>query len=126
MSLHRIRPVTMLAAVFVMLLLAVPASAQLDRLLRRLSQESACVDLSDAKIASGLMEALEVGTQNTFDLTSKTHGEQSAPAAKQIFGNAIAAMSSEDVYFKIKTTDELTTAFRPTVERSMGKVGVEQ
>src|SRR5262245_12506460 len=28
--------------------------------------------------------------------------------------------------FKIKTTDQMTTAFRSTVERSMSKVGVEQ
>ena len=63
--------------------------------------------------------------------------ERSAPAAKQIFGNAIAAMSFEDArrilngpetaatdYFKTKTTNQLTTAFRPTVERSMKEVGV--
>jgi uncharacterized protein DUF4197 len=70
-------------------------------------------------------------------LSMNRAAEQSAPAAKQIFGNAIAAMSFEDArkilkgpetaatdYFKIKTTDQLTTAFRPTVERSMSKVGV--
>jgi Protein of unknown function (DUF4197) len=176
MSLNRIRLVTVLAVV---LLPAAHVSAQLDRLLKGLSQESAGADLSDAKIASGLREALRVGTQNAVILTSKTDGyflnqaikilmpeklqalehglrafgygsqveelvlsmnraaEQSAPAAKQIFGNAIAAMSFEDArkilkgpetaatdYFKIKTTDQLTTAFRPTVERSMSKVGV--
>ena len=179
MSLHRIRLVTVLTAVFVVLLPAAHVSAQLDRLLKGLSQESASADLSDAKIASGLREALRVGTQNAVNLTGKTDGyflnqaikilmpeklhtldqglrafgygsqvdelvlsmnraaEQSAPAAKQIFGNAIAAMSFEDArkilkgpetaatdYFKIKTTDQLTTAFRPTVERSMSKVGV--
>jgi Protein of unknown function (DUF4197) len=179
MSLNRIRLVTVLAVVLVVLLPAAHVSAQLDRLLKGLSQESAGADLSDAKIASGLREALRVGTQNAVILTSKTDGyflnqaikilmpeklqtleqglrafgygsqveelvlsmnraaEQSAPAAKQIFGNAIAAMSFEDArkilkgpetaatdYFKIKTTDQLTTAFRPTVERSMSKVGV--
>jgi uncharacterized protein DUF4197 len=179
MSLNRIRLVTVLAVVLVVLLPAAHVSAQLDRLLKGLSQESAGADLNDAKIASGLREALRVGTQNAVILTSKTDGyflnqaikilmpeklqtleqglrafgygsqveelvlgmnraaEQSAPAAKQIFGNAIAAMSFEDArkilkgpetaatdYFKIKTTDQLTTAFRPTVERSMSKVGV--
>jgi len=138
MSLHRIRLVTVLAVVLVVLLPAAHVSAQLDRLLKGLSQESASADLSDAKIASGLREALRVGTQNAVNLTGKTDGyflnqaikilmpeklqtleqglrafgygsqveelvlsmnraaEQSAPAAKQIFGNAIAAMSFED------------------------------
>lgn len=178
---HRIRLVTMLTAVFVVFLLVDHASAQLDRLLKGLFQEPAGAGLSDAKIASGLREALRVGTQNAVNLTGKTDGyflnqaikilmpeklrtleqglravgygsqveelvlsmnraaEQSAPAAKQIFGNAIAAMSFEDArkilkgpetaatdYFKTKTTDQLTIAFRPTVERSMSAVGVSR
>jgi len=178
MPMRRMRLVTMLTAV-VVAFLAGPASAQLDRLLKGLSQEPAGGQLSDAKIASGLKEALTVGTQNAVNLTGKTDGyflnqaikilmpeklrtleqglravgygsqveelelsmnraaERSAPAAKQIFGNAIAAMSFEDArkilngpetaatdYFKTKTTDQLTTAFRPTVERSMKEVGV--
>ena len=63
--------------------------------------------------------------------------ERAAPAAKQIFWNAIGAMTIDDArnvlngadtaateYFRSKTTGELTTAFRPIVEQSMSKVGV--
>jgi hypothetical protein len=63
--------------------------------------------------------------------------EQAAPAAKQIFWDAIGAMTIDDArrlldggntaatdYFKGKTTDQLTTAFRPVVEKTMGQVGV--
>src|SRR5262249_35337385 len=136
-SMRRMGLVTMLIAV-VVVFLAAPASAQLDRLLKGLSKEPAGAALSDAKIASGLKEALTVGTQNAVNLTGKTDGyflnqaikilmpeklrtleqglravgygsqveelelsmnraaERAAPAAKQIFGNAIAAMSFED------------------------------
>ena len=63
--------------------------------------------------------------------------EQAAPAAKQIFWNAIGDMTIDDArhildggktaatdYFKGKTTASLTTAFHPVVEKSMGQVGV--
>lgn len=63
--------------------------------------------------------------------------ERAAPQARQIFGNAIGEMTFDDArrilgghetaatdYFKEKTTDRLTTAFRPVVERSMSEVGV--
>lgn len=63
--------------------------------------------------------------------------EQAAPAAKQIFWDAIGAMTIDDArrildggntaatdYFKGKTTPQLTTAFRPVVEKTMGQVGV--
>jgi hypothetical protein len=63
--------------------------------------------------------------------------EQAAPAAKQIFWDAIGDMSIDDAkkildgpqtaatdYFKSKTTGRLTTAFRPVVEKSMSQVGV--
>jgi Protein of unknown function (DUF4197) len=63
--------------------------------------------------------------------------EKAAPAAKQIFLDAIGAMTFDDVnrifrgsntaatdYFKAKTSDKLTTAFRPVVEQSMNEVGV--
>jgi hypothetical protein len=63
--------------------------------------------------------------------------EQAAPAAKQIFWDAIGAMTFDDArrildggntaatdYFKGKTTGQLTTAFRPVVEKTMGQVGV--
>ena len=137
------------------------------------------VGLSDAKIASGLKEALKVGTENTVNLTGKMDGylkneaikilmpeklrtletglravgygpkldefvlsmnraaERAAPAAKQIFWDAIGAMTFDDAqkilkgsdtaatqYFRDKTSDKLTAAFRPTVEQATNEVGV--
>ena len=63
--------------------------------------------------------------------------ERAAPQAKQIFWDAIGAMTIDDArtildggdtaatdYFRTKTSDRLTAAFRPIVERSMRQVGV--
>src|SRR5439155_21594043 len=63
--------------------------------------------------------------------------EHAAPAAKQIFWDAIGDMSIDDArkilegaptaateYFKGKTTGRLTSAFQPIVEKSMSQVGV--
>jgi hypothetical protein len=63
--------------------------------------------------------------------------EHAAPQAKQIFWDAIGAMTIDDArtvlnggdtaataYFKAKTSDALGTAFRPIVETSMREVGV--
>jgi len=162
----------------IIILTAFPASAQIDRLFKGLgvSQQSG---LSDAKIGSGLKEALKVGTENTVNLTGKIDGyflnqaikilmpeklrnfekglravgygpqvdefvlsmnraaEQAAPFAKQIFWDAVGEMTFEDArkilsghetaatdYFKSKTTDKLTVAFRPVVDRTMNEVGV--
>jgi len=164
----------------IVMLIAVPVSAQLDRIFKGLGigQKG---ELSDAKIGSGLKEALKIGTGNAVNLTGKTDGyflnqaikilmpeklrtvekglravgygsqvdelvlsmnraaEQAAPAAKDIFWNAIGEMSFEDArkilsgnetaatdYFKAKTTDKLTAAFRPVVEKTTNKVGVTQ
>jgi hypothetical protein len=160
------------------ILIAVPASAQFDRIFKGLGigEKSG---LSDAKIGSGLKEALKIGTENAVGLTGKTDGyflneaikilmpeklrtvekglravgygpqvdelvlsmnraaERAAPAAKEIFWNAIGEMTFEDVrkiwsgnetaatdYFKGKTTDRLTAAFRPVVDKTMNEVGV--
>jgi hypothetical protein len=135
--------------------------------------------LSDAKIGSGLKEALKVGTENAVNLTGKTDGyflnqvikilmpeklkffekglravgygpqvdefvlsmnraaEKAAPAAKQIFWDAVGEMTFDDArkilsgsdtaateYFKGKTTDRLTATFKPIVDKSMNEVGV--
>lgn len=135
--------------------------------------------LSDSKLASGLKEALRVGTDKSVKLTGRTDGyfaneaikilmpknlrpletglramgygpkvddfvlsmnraaEAAAPAARKIFVNAILAMSFDDArkifsggdtaateYFKSKTTEQLTDAFRPVVEKTMDKNGV--
>jgi hypothetical protein len=63
--------------------------------------------------------------------------EQAAPAAKQIFLNALLKMTFTDArqilsggdtaateYFKRTSTPELTTAFTPTVHSAMENVGV--
>src|SRR5947208_137317 len=63
--------------------------------------------------------------------------EHAAPAAKQIFWDAIGDMTIDDArhildgadtaatdYFKGKTTAHLTTAFKPIVDKSMSQVGV--
>jgi hypothetical protein len=160
------------------LLAASPASAQLDRIFKGLGIGQTS-DLSDAKIGSGLKEALKIGTENAVGLTGKTDGyflnqaikilmpeklrtlekglravgygpqvdefvlsmnraaERAAPSAKDIFWNAIGEMTFEDArkiwsgnetaatdYFKAKTTDKLTAAFRPVVEKTTNEVGV--
>ncbi len=137
--------------------------------------------LSDSKVASGLKEALQVGTENSVKLTGRRDGffanqaikilmpknlrpfekglrmvgygpkvdefilsmnraaEAAAPSARKIFGDAILAMSFDDArqilsggdtaatdYFKNKTSEHLTTAFRPVVEKAMNENGVTQ
>jgi uncharacterized protein DUF4197 len=72
-----------------------------------------------------------------FVLSMNRAAERAAPAAKQIFWDAIGEMTFDDArkilngpntaatnYFKVKTTDRLTAAFRPVVDRAMSEVGV--
>ena len=156
-------------------LVASPASAQVEQLLKGLGQSG----LTDSKASAGLKEALEVATEKAVSLTGRPNGyfgdaaikilmpeklktmqqglravgygpqidefvlsmnraaEQAAPAAKQIFGEAITSMTFDDAkkilsggntaatdYFKAKTTDKLTAAFKPVIDKSMGEVGV--
>jgi hypothetical protein len=170
--------IRILPVVLIVLLTAFPASAQLDKLLKGFGP-SPSGGLSDAKIGSGLKEALKVGTENTVNLTGKTDGyfmnqaikilmpekihniekglravgygpqvdefvlsmnraaEKAAPLAKEIFWSAIADMTFDDArkilsgsdtaatdYFKRKTSDKLTTAFKPEVDKAMNEVGV--
>src|SRR5258706_10951862 len=65
-----------LAVGAVLFLLAGPASAQWDKLLKGLGggEGSAGAGLSDAKIGAGLKEALQVATEKTVGLTGKTDG----------------------------------------------------
>lgn len=169
----RIIPILM-----IVLITAFPAYAQFDRIFKGLGigEKSG---LSNAKIGSGLKEALKIGTENAVHLTGKTDGyflnqaikilmpeklrtfekglrtvgygsqldefvlsmnraaEKAAPFAKQIFWDAIGEMTFEDTrkilsgnetaatdYFKGKTTDKLTVAFKPIVDKSMNEVGV--
>ena len=72
-----------------------------------------------------------------FVLSMNRAAERAAPSAKQIFWDAIGAMSFDDArkilsggdtaateYFRAKTTDKLTAAFRPIVEEATNEVGV--
>jgi hypothetical protein len=72
-------------------------------------------------------------------LSMNRAAEQAAPAAKNIFWDAIGDMTIDDAtkvlnggntaatdYFKGKTTPKLTAAFTPVVEKSMSQVGVTQ
>ena len=170
--------IRVLGAIAILLLTVAPASAQFDQLFKGLGigQQSG---LSDAKIGSGLKEALKVGTENTVKLTGRTDGyfmnqaikilmpeklqtlekglrlvgygpqvdefvlsmnraaERAAPQAKQIFWDAIGEMTFDDArkilsgsdtaateYFRAKTSDKLTTAFRPVVDRTMNEFNV--
>ena len=74
-----------------------------------------------------------------FVLSMNRAAEKAAPAAKEIFWTAIKGMSFEDArkilsggdtaatdYFREKTTETLTAAFRPVVTDSMKEVGVIQ
>ena len=76
---------------------------------------------------------------DVFVLSMNRAAEAAAPAARKIFIDAITAMTFEDAhrilsggdtaatnYFKEKTTPQLTSAFRPVVEKTMAKNGVTQ
>jgi len=63
----------MVFIVILILMVAQPATAQLDRLLKGIGLGGQ-KGLSDAKIGEGLKEALKVGTENTVNLTGKTDG----------------------------------------------------
>ena len=161
-------------------LVATPASAQIDQLLKGLGvgQQSG---LSEVKIGDGLKQALQVATEKSVSLTGRPNGyfsnaaikilmpeklqtveqglrmvgygpqvdqfvlsmnraaEQAAPAAKKIFTDAITGMTFDDAkkilsggntsateFFKAKTTDHLTAAFKPVVDKTMAQTGVVQ
>lgn len=74
-----------------------------------------------------------------FILSMNRSAEAAAPAARQIFIDAILSMSFDDArkilagndtaatdYFKSKTTEQLTAAFRPVVEKTMDQNSVTQ
>ncbi len=150
------------------------ANAQFGKVLERIGQAA-----GDAKTASGLKEALQIGTDHAVDFTSATDGflqnaaikilmpeklrnvekglrvagmgpkldefvlsmnraaEAAVPAARGIFKDAVTKMTFQDAkaiftggntaatdYFKGKTSEQLTAAFRPTVEMAMDTTGV--
>jgi len=74
---------------------------------------------------------------DAFVLSMNRAAEAAAPSARKIFEDAILSMSFDDArkiltggdtaatdYFKAKTTPQLTTAFRPVVEKTMDQNGV--
>jgi hypothetical protein len=74
---------------------------------------------------------------DAFVLSMNRSAERAAPAARQIFGDAVGEITFDDArkilgggdtaateYFKTKAGDRLTAAFRPVVERSMNEVGI--
>jgi len=86
------------------------------------------------------LRALGQGEQvDAFVLAMNRAAEKAAPAAKDIFVSAIKSMSFDDArkiltggdtaatdYFRAKTTQSLTAAFRPVVDDAMKQVGVVQ
>jgi hypothetical protein len=88
-------------------------------------------------VEQGLRAAGQGANVDEFVLSMNRAAERAAPAAKNIFWNAIGAMSFDDArrilqgqgtaateYFKEKTTDKLTSAFGPVVSSAMNEVGV--
>jgi hypothetical protein len=155
------------------------ASAQVEQILRGAGGLKSPAGASDAKVAAGLKEALQIGAENAVTLTGRMDGffgnnaikilmpeklrplenglrmvgygakvdefilsmnraaERAVPSAQQIFGDAIRAITFDDArkilaggdtaateYFRSKTSDKLTAAFRPIVERATSEVGV--
>ena len=84
------------------------------------------------------MRMMGMGAQmDELEVAMNRAAEQAAPAARQIFVNAVTHMSFDDArkilsgndtaateYFKKVSSDSLTTAFTPIVHNAMEKVGV--
>ncbi len=62
------------ATALLIFLTAVPASAQIDQILKGIGMGPKEAGLSEMKIASGLKEALKIGTANTVNLTGRLDG----------------------------------------------------
>lgn len=88
-------------------------------------------------VEKGLRAVGMGGQVDEFILSMNRAAETAAPKAKQIFWDALREMTFDDArkiltggdtaateYFKAKTSDRLTTAFRPEVETAMQEVGV--
>ena len=87
-----------------------------------------------------LVRAAGMGDQlDAFVLSMNRAAERAAPEAKSIFWDAIKQMRFDDAkrilngrdnaatqYFQEKTTDQLTTVFKPLVHQAMEEVGVTQ
>jgi hypothetical protein len=84
-----------LAVAVALVLLAGPADAQLDKLLKGLGGEaSQGAGLSEAKIGAGLKEALQVATEKTVSLTGKTDGYFANQAIKILMPERLRSFES--------------------------------
>lgn len=172
-----IRGTALCASLLLSASLAFPQASEIAKRLGLGGQNSS----SNSKVASGLKEALRVGTEKSVSIAGRHDGffanqaikillpknlrtvekglrmmgygpkvddfilsmnraaEAASPSAKKIFGDAILAMTFDDArkilsggdtaatdYFKSKTTDQLTAAFRPTVDQMMKENGVTE
>ncbi|WP_051103009.1 DUF4197 domain-containing protein [Hymenobacter aerophilus] len=91
----------------------------------------------DAQRVATTLRSLGLGSQvDKFELTLNRGAEQAAQSAKPIFLTAIKNLTFKDVwgiltgekdaatnYLRRTTTEQLTTAFRPIVQRSLDQVG---
>lgn len=83
------------AVAMVVVLLASPADAQWDKLLKGLGGEgSQGAGLSEAKIGAGLKEALQVATEKTVSLTGKTDGYFANQAIKILMPEKLRSFES--------------------------------
>ena len=81
------------AAAFFLLLAVSPASAQFDKMLKGLgSLSGGGGSLSDAKIGSGLQEALKVGTENAVGQTGTVDGFLKNKAIKILIPKSLQTM----------------------------------
>jgi len=81
------------AAAFFLLLAVSPASAQFDKMLKGLgSLSGGGGSLSDAKIGSGLQEALKVGTENAVGQTGTVDGFLKNKAIKILMPKSLQTM----------------------------------
>ena len=70
------------ALAVLLLLSAAPASAQIEQIFKGPGAGGQQGGPSDAKVASGLKEALRIGTENTVNVTGRTDGYFGNPAIK--------------------------------------------
>lgn len=82
-----------LLALLLLLLTAAPASAQFDKVLKGLSGIGGS-SLSDAKIGSGLKEALKIGTENAVAQTGTTDGFLMNKAIKILMPKPLQAIET--------------------------------
>ena len=83
------------AVAMVVVLLASPADARWDKLLKGLGGEgSQGAGLSEAKIGAGLKEALQVATEKTVSLTGKTDGYFANQAIKILMPEKLRSFES--------------------------------